>query len=313
MSHGITEFDNLFVSFEPAWHGLGTVVDEALSSEDALRIAKLDWDVVPQPVFMQSGKRIEKVFANVRSDIDESLGIVSGKYQILQNREAFAFVDDLMGLDEAVVKYESAGSLWGGQRVWMMARIPDSKILDDTIANYLFISNSHDGKSSVKCGISSVRIVCQNTLEFAIESAPRVWSARHMSSIEGRKKEAMETLGFSTNYIKQMEDKANKLYNIKVDPNYILDKLFVLKENVSERIKRNVLETREEILSIHNNKNDLGNFRNTGWGVYSAVADYVSNSEPLRKTDTFETRRFVSFMDGNDLLEKTQQLVEEVA
>lgn len=313
MSHGITEFDNLFVSFKPAWHGLGTVVDEALSSEDALRIAKLDWDVVPQPVFMQSGKQIEKVFTNVRSDIDESLGIVSGKYKILQNRDAFAFVDDLMGLDEAVVKYESAGSLWGGERVWMMARIPDSKILDDTIANYLFISNSHDGKSSVKIGLTNTRIVCNNTLQLATETAPRVWSARHMSSIEGRKKEALETLGFSSNYIKQMEGRANKLYNISVEPNYILEKLFVLKEDVSERVKRNILETREEILSIHNNKNDLGNFRKTGWGVYSAVADYVSNSEPLRKTDTFETKRFVSYMDGNDLLSKAQQLIEEVA
>ena len=312
MSHGITEKDNLFVAFTPAWHKLGIVVGEALNSKDALRVAKLDWNVEQFPVFVNN-KKVENSFGNVRSDTGDCLGIVSKKYVPMQNREAFAFVDDLMGLDEAVVKYESAGSLWGGQRVWMMARIPDSKILDDTIANYLFISNSHDGKSSVKIGLTNTRIVCNNTLQLATDTAPRVWTARHMSSIEGRKKEAMETLGFSSNYIKQMEDKANKLYNIKVDPNYILDKLFVLKENVSERIKRNVLETREESLSIHNNKNDLGNFRNTGWGVYSAVADYVSNSEPLRKTDTFETRRFVSFMDGNDLLEKTQQLVEQVA
>jgi phage/plasmid-like protein (TIGR03299 family) len=312
MSHGITEKDNLFVAFTPAWHGLGTVVDKALSSEDALRIAKLDWNVEQFPVFVDN-KKVENSFGNVRSDTGDCLGIVSKKYVPMQNRDAFAFVDDLMGLDEAVVKYESAGSLWGGERIWMMARIPDSKILDDTIANYLFISNSHGGKSSVKCGISNVRIVCNNTLQLATESAPRVWSARHMSSIEERKKEAMQALGFSSSYIKQMEDRANKLYSIKVEPNYILDKLFVLKEDVSERIKRNILETREEILSIHNNKNDLGNFRNTGWGVYNAVADYVSNSEPLRKTDTFETKRFVSYMDGNDLLSKAQQLIEEVA
>ena len=78
---------------------------------------------------------------------------------------------------------------------------------------------------------------------------------------------------------------------------------------MTKRIKDNVEYIKNEILTIHNNKNDLGNFRNTAWGVYNAVADYSSNSEPLRKTNTFEQKRFVATMDGNDLLIKTQQLL----
>lgn len=310
MSHGITETDNLFVSYTPAWHGLGTVVDKALTSDEALKIAHLDWEVLQQPIFLQSGKRIIETFANVRSDIDEPLGLVTGRYKILQNKDAFRFMDELVGNEETPCKYESAGSLDGGKRVWMMARLPDQKILDDLICSYIFVSNSHDGKSSVKCGVTSTRVVCNNTLQLAIRDAPRIWTARHMSSIEGRQKEAAETLKFSSNYLEKFNKKAEEYSQIRTDVSTFLDKLFVVNEKATDRVRRNIEQSREEVLRIHNSKDDLGNFRNTAWGVYSAVADFVSNSEPLRKTETYETKRFVSYLDGNDMLLRTQMILD---
>lgn len=310
MSHGITETDNLFVAYTPAWHGLGTVVDKALTSDEALKIAHLDWEVLQQPVFMQSGKRIAETFANVRSDIDEPLGLVTGRYKILQNKDAFRFMDELVGNEEIPCKYESAGSLDGGKRVWMMARLPDQKILDDLICSYVFVSNSHDGKSSVKIGVTNTRICCNNTLQMAISDAPRMWTARHMSSIEGRQKEAAETLKFSSNYLEKFNKKAEEYSQIRTDVSVFLDKLFVVNEKATDRIRKNIEQSREEVLRIHNSKNDLGNFRNTAWGIYNAVADFVSNSEPLRKTETFETKRFVSYLDGNDMLLKAQMILE---
>jgi len=106
-----------------------------------------------------------------------------------------------------------------------------------------------------------------------------------------------------------MEDRASAMVSKKNDINFILDKLFVLDDKKTKRVQDNINYVKNEILTIHNNKDDLGNFRNTAWGIYNAVADYSSNSEPLRKTDTFETKRFVSCMDGNDLLVKTQKLL----
>lgn len=312
MSHGITETDNLFVAYTPAWHGLGTVVDHALSSDEALKIAHLDWDVLQQPIFLKSGKQLQEVFANVRSDIDESLGIVTGRYKILQNKDAFRFMDELVGHEETPCRYESAGSLDGGKRVWMMARLPDSKIMDDLICSYIFVSNSHDGKSSVKIGVTSTRVVCSNTLQLAIKDAPRMWTARHMSSIEGRQKEAAETLQFSSRYLEKFNRKAEELSQIRTDVSVFLDKLFVVNEKASDRIKRNIETSRDEVLRIYKTKDDLGNFRGTAWGIYNAVADYVSNSEPLRKTDTFEQKRFVSYLDGNDMLERAQYILEAI-
>jgi hypothetical protein len=133
-----------------------------------------------------------------------------------------------------------------------------------------------------------------------------------MSSIEGRQREAAETLQFSKNYLERFENKAKEYVSIRADIDSFLEKLFTIKEDVSPRIKKNIEFSREEILKIYNSKDDLGNFRGTAWGIYNAVADYVSNSEPLRKTDTFETKRFVSYMDGNETLLKAQNILEEV-
>jgi phage/plasmid-like protein (TIGR03299 family) len=310
MSSGITENDSLFVAYTPAWHKLGTVVDHALTSDEALTTAGLNWKVESKPVFLESGKKIEKVYANVRSDTEESLGIVTERYKILQNSDAFRFMDELVGNENTPCKYESAGSLYGGKRVWMMARLPDQKILDDLICSYIFVSNSHDGKSSVKIGVSNVRICCNNTLQMAISDAPRMWTARHMSSIEGRQKEAAETLKFSSNYLEKFNKKAEEYSQIRSDVSVFLDKLFVVNEKATDRIRRNVEQSREEVLRIHNSKDDLGNFRNTAWGIYNAVADFVSNSEPIRKTETFETKRFISYLDGNDMLLKAQMILE---
>ena len=309
MAHEIMENDHLFVTHAPAWHKMGTVVDEALTLSDALKTARLNWAVSQQPIFLENTSRVEGVFANVRSDTQESLGLVTDRYKILQNEDAFSFVDDMIGDG---CRFESAGSLFNGKRVWMMVRLPDKTILDDVVANYIFISNSHDGKSSVKVGVTNTRICCNNTLQFATDSAPRMWSARHMSSIEGRQKEAMETLGFASSYLDSFEKKANELVVIRADVSAFLDSFFEHRGEVTSRVQKNIDQSRDAILDIYNNKDDLGNFRGTAWGIYNAVADWNSNTAPLRKSDTFETKRFVSYMDGNINLERAQMILEAV-
>ena len=308
MAAGILENDNLFVVGERAWHGLGVRLDNPINSEDALRIAHLDWSVEQVPIYAGT-KQVEGYLGNVRSDTKECLGIITSKYKILQNIDAFSFVDDIMNQDSIECKYESAGSLYNGQRVWMLAKMPSSFILGDEVDQYLYISNSHNGKSSVHVGCTSIRIVCANTLNLAMNSAKRTWSARHMGSIEGRKQEAMETLGFAQKYIDAMKIKAEEMAAIKFDINTFVDQLFPFNEEASNRIKNNQKEVRDYIISVHNNKNDLGNFRSTAWGCYNAFADWMSNSEPQRKSSTFETNRFVSMLDGSDLNIRAQEIL----
>ncbi|HVT87735.1 MAG TPA: DUF932 domain-containing protein [Tepidisphaeraceae bacterium] len=118
----------VFVTGEPAWHRLGTVIEQATTSAQAIGLAGLDWNVAQWPVRafgpdnLGAGADIPDVVANVRTDTKAVLGVVGRRYRVFQNREAFDFMDALVG--DKLAMYETAGSLHGGKRVWMMARIP---------------------------------------------------------------------------------------------------------------------------------------------------------------------------------------------
>ena len=138
--------ENMFYVREVPWHGLGTRVEEALTSADALRLAGLDWRVEQKPIQVCGGNQIENFKANIRSTDGKVLGVVSDRYQIVQNVEAFDFTDELIGGD---VRYETAGSLQEGRKVWMLAKMPTTKIVGDDVEPYLCFSNTHDGSGEI--------------------------------------------------------------------------------------------------------------------------------------------------------------------
>jgi phage/plasmid-like protein (TIGR03299 family) len=311
--------ETCFLFKEPAWHGLGIVVKEAPTSQDALRLAQLDWDVVPEPVYRYSGdyEEIPEVICNVRSSDNSVLGIVSDHYKIVQNREAFQFIDELLENDQEKVTFESAGSLNNGKRVWMLAHLPAKKILGDEIVPYLVFTNSHDGSQAITAALTPTRVVCQNTLTMALRNTKRSWSIRHMGDIEGKKKDAAITLGLAVSYMGKMEETAEEYQQKKVSKealNQIIEMVFPLDENEqSERVKRNVAELRNQFIQIYSEAKDLRKFQGTAWGTYNAFADFISHVQPLRKTKTYQEKLFASFIDGNKLLKSAQEAIEKVA
>jgi phage/plasmid-like protein (TIGR03299 family) len=164
---------------EPAWHRLGTILSKPATAKEAIQSAHLGWEVIKQPLFAGEAEhhRIAGHFAIVRDD-DWSrkkatvLGIVGESYTPVQNREAFAFFDPIVG-DEAAV-YHTAGALGDGQRVWILAKLPeDIRVIgDDITQKYLLLSNSHDGNSAVQIKFTPIRVVCQNTLTMALSQRP---------------------------------------------------------------------------------------------------------------------------------------------
>lgn len=201
--------ESMFYTRTAPWHGLGVRVEEVLGSKEALIQAGLDWKVEQTDVYAASGERIPGYKANIR-DIDRSvLGIVGDRYKIVQNEEAFAFTDGLLGEG---VKYETAGSLAGGKIVWMLAKLPEKYIISgDAIEPYLVFCNSHDGSGAIRVAMTPVRVVCQNTLNLALKGASRVWSARHTGNVMNRMDEARETLQLANAYMSQLGRSINKL------------------------------------------------------------------------------------------------------
>ena len=144
--------ESMFYVRTAPWHGLGTRVIEAPASKDALKLAGLDWQVVQEPIYTGADKKeiIECYKATVRDSDRSVLGVVTDRYKIVQNEEAFAFTDELLGEG---VRYETAGSLSGGRKVWLLAHLPHEYIISgERISPYLVFSNSHNGSGAIKAG-----------------------------------------------------------------------------------------------------------------------------------------------------------------
>ena len=295
---------------EKVWHNLGVRVSETVSSEDAIRLAGLDWTVDQQPIYLENGIKIDDAYANVRSSDGKPLGIVGNKYKIVQNTEAFAFTDTLLGEG---VRYETAGSLKGGKVIWLLAKMPESvEILGDKVDPYLVFTNTHDGSGAVRVCMTPVRIVCNNTLNAALRTAKRTWSARHTGSITNKLDDAMETLQFAQRYIEATKETFEELYKVKMNEFTLertLSNIIPITKDMTERQINNQQMIRNDIRLRYKEAPDLKVLDHTGARLVQAVADTTSHMEPLRRTKNFEENRFKSTIDGNALLDKTIELL----
>lgn len=312
--------ETMFTARVPAWHGLGTVVKEALTSEEAIKLAGLDWSVESMPLFLEDGTEVVERKANVRSTDKRILGVVGNNYKILQNRDAFSFVDVILNNDEVEVRFETAGALGGGRRIWLLANMPARRIVGDKIIPYMCFTNSHDGYYAITAAMTPTRVVCQNTLTAALNNAVRSWTVRHVGNLEAKKFEAQHTLGLASKYMDNLEEKAELFEQIKITQkkfDAILDEVFPLKhpkigQDVS-RVNNNIIKLRSGVTDIFSSADDLKAFKWSAWGVYNAFADFASHAEPLRKTETYKETRFADFINGTNILPKVQKAIELVA
>lgn len=311
------EVETMFSVREVPWHGLGEIVSDTLDSEQALVKAGLAWSVVKRPVYYTRNvggvdhyTQVPDQYATVRVDRDEVLGIVSGRYKIVQNREAFAFTDALIGTGE--VRYETAGALRGGRRVWLLAHLGrEVQILGDAVEPFLLFTNGHDGLYAVKVALTPVRVVCQNTLNLALEGARRSWSIMHTMNVHQQLHEARRVLGLATTYVDRLAAEAEELAATPVPRSKweeIVGQLISMPDDATSRVKERVQTDRATLVS-RMYVPDLANFVHTGWGAVNAVADFEAHRPPSRETPSWRERRFESITDGGTLLDKTYSLV----
>ena len=289
---------------EKPWHGLGVQVDEAVNSEEAIKLAGLDWEVVSNPIYDGEGNEINGFKANTRSTDNSILGIVTDRYKIVQNSEAFSFTDSL--IDEGVV-YETAGSLKKGKQIWLLAKMPETKLLDDEVEPYICFSNTHDGTGAIKVCMTPVRVVCNNTLNLALDTAKRSWSTRHVGDMQGKLREAQISLGLANNYMNKLNEAADKYANTKItdaEIEAVLDELFPVDiETDSNRKINNVKEIKDNFYICYMMP-DIKKYRNTQYGVINAMSDMIGHTAPARKTDTYQENNWGRIMGGHPFMDE---------
>lgn len=272
---------------EVPWHQLGTVVDDYLSADKALKAAGLDWTVSKQPVFQQKQNGefapVPRQFATVRDSDEKVLGVVGGHYVPFQNDEAFSFLDTLT--DSGDLQFETAGSLGEGSRVWVMAKVPEGIQIGgvDPVDLYLLVSNRHDGKGSVTAAVTPTRVVCQNTLNVALRGAKREWKVRHTSNISAKIQEARAALDLTFKYAEEFETLGNELVSKSMSENAFGRYLEKLSDELSlaERTAED-MEDKATRLFVEG-ESLLDEIRNTQWAAFNAVSEYFEHARKGRR------------------------------
>lgn len=285
-------------NLRPAWHGLGQNVTDALTSYDAAAAAHLLWDVrvVPSAANID-GRYVDsnEFCLTVRDDNDFILGQVKNRYAPVQNWKAFSFLDSLIAEQELF--FESAGALDGGRRVWILARLPHiyNVTNDDVVKQYLLFVNHHDGTGSVRCFPTSVRVVCQNTLSFALKQDG--WDGiaiRHVGDIEKKVEAARATLGKVSKVFADMLVIQQALAQRKLDAGDFVKYIDTL---VPAPMKDGKLVTEGKGFTMRNNKvaaiasnfyrdpmQKIGGIENTAWAAFNAVTQHIDHDGRRRKT-----------------------------
>ncbi len=303
--------ETMFYTRQKPWHGLGTMVMEAPDSKTALSLAGLDWSVIQKQLTTEDGFPVRGFKANVRDLDNQILGVVTDRYKVVQNEEAFAFTDELLGEG---VRYETAGSLQSGRRTWILAKLPQRYIISgDEIAPYLVFMNSHDGTGAIKVAMTPIRVVCQNTLNLALSTARRSWSTNHVGNIKGKMEDARYTLLYADRYMAELGKAIDSLNRIKLSDRQIygyIDALFPLMENPSEQQKKNLLRMKEEVKMRYFEAPDLKDVGKNAYRFVNAVSDFATHSKPLKERANYKESLFAKTIDGNTMIDKAYQLVK---
>lgn len=303
--------ESMFYVRETPWHGLGTRVQEALSSSEALIKAGLDWNVVQEPIYTETEELIEGYKANVRDSDRKVLGVVTDRYKVIQNQEAFAFTDELLG---GGVRYETAGSLQGGKKVWLLAHMPHEYIISgERISPYLLFSNTHDGSGAIKVALTPIRVVCQNTLNLALSQASRSWSMIHTGNIQNKLQEAKDTLFMAEKYMDNLGKEFETLRMQSMTDKQVMEfieTLLPIEDNATSQQKRNMKRLQEDMKMRYFDAPDLQDVGRNAYRFINAVSDFATHAEPLRKTANYKENLFSRTVEGHPLIDKAYQMVK---
>jgi phage/plasmid-like protein (TIGR03299 family) len=278
-----------------AWHELGQRTPDAQSWDQAMQLAGLDWRVIKRQLFgsmAEDSNNLQPVPAyGIFRDSDGAyLGTVGDQYTPIQNRYAFDFVDSLLEAENGA-HYESAGALGNGERIWCLARVPHTITVagEDKSEVFLLFTTSHDGSMAATAKLSTVRVVCQNTLNQALSANGSMVRVKHTRDAERRLDQCKKLMQGVAMDAKQLEEKLNLLAArrmTKESMRSILDRLFPAPadEKASTARRENLLA---DVLSLYesNDKNTFPQIRGTAYNLLNAVTEFTDHVRSARITE----------------------------
>lgn len=269
------------------WHELGKMVRDAQNWEQAAELSGLDFTVSKHQLISPITGRDIPTYGIFRDDNNDYLGNVGAVYKEIQPAQAFDFVDTLLEAEKGA-HYESAGILGAGERFWVLARVPYSINIEgtnDTTECYMLFESSHDGTKSATAKLTTVRVVCQNTLSMALNGSGEMVKIRHSSNGTAKLEAAKKMLSGTAQTVSSLSDKLNILAKRIVSKEInlkIMSELFGSDWNDSPR-KRDQIQTIARLYAS-NDHNAIPEIKGTAYNLLNAVTEYSDHFKPVRQT-----------------------------
>lgn len=279
MAHLIEANDTLFsANGITPWHGLGRVLQAPPSIEEGLIAAGLDWNVQLQDIQLASNGLILDHKATVRQDTGDVLGVVGSRYCPLQNTDAFKVFEPLV--ESGDITLETAGSLRGNRVVWILAKINRGESQQeisnngDVVNGYVLLSHSHDGTTSIKFGLTPVRVVCNNTLSMAQGNAKsKLIRVKHTSNAVGNLESLRNALDLQLGQFVATADIFRQLARTSIN-SADLQKFvsLVLKEDEDAECRKS-----GEIIQLFECGVGSDLSKATAWGAFNAITEFTTH------------------------------------
>jgi phage/plasmid-like protein (TIGR03299 family) len=267
---------------EPAWHGLGTILDSEVSTSEMLKVAHLaGWDVRLDDIDLP-GRSHKNFFAVTRKnpfDGDRDvLGVVGERYKVLQNEDLFSFADNM--LDGG--RWETAGSIKNGTVVFGSLALDREVVLDpsgatDKVNTYLLVHTSHDGSLAVQASVTPVRVVCQNTLNYALSGVKQSYKIRHTSTVTGKVQAAREALGLANAYLDEFEKEAQTLITKEITADTFFDIIKAAYPEPDKDVKGSLTKWTNKVDTLwdiyQGDTVAQAGIMNTAWGAYNTLTE----------------------------------------
>lgn len=311
MPHELSEYQNeagetqheMAYAGEKPWHGLGVEVPGLMSVDEALTASHTDWAVEKVPCLSSYDMSpIEGKYATIRKDTGKPLGVVGEVYQPLQNRDAFRFMDTILGSGQAQI--ETVGALRGGKTVWAMAKMPESfeAVEGDEVKPYLLISNTHDGTKPAIVQFTTIRVVCNNTLTVAIHNGKKnSIRLKHTTTIDDRLEIAALTMSGAIAHFEEMREVVKQMARTsvsRVEVGAFMDAMFpqrFRKRRGSDQIVSIENKDRTKVTELIETGlgSDIPGVRGTLWGTYNAYTEWLDHhARTVGGTERFDRTQF---------------------
>ena len=298
---------------EVPWHGLGVQVNPNLSPKEMMKEANVDWTVEKRPLYYNGMDKKEVIpgkEALVRSSDGQLLDVVGTNWKPLQNEDAFNFFNDFVNAGD--MEMHTAGSLDNGRRVWALAKVKDSfeVFKNDQVDQYLLFSNPHKYASCIDVRMTPIRVVCNNTLSFALDAnAERMVQVTHRNNFNPDM--VKETLGVAKEKLDTYKEAAKFLASKRTkqfDVNEYMDKIFPsLGYRTLKKGENRISKSAQYAVDVMDTQPGAEFGKGTWWQAFNAVTYTIDHAYGLD-----QDKRINSAWFGANAKKKTMALQKAI-